>query len=130
MLVLCLVVAGCGTNLGKLLRDDTRLYWQADHVLQVAEPLGLGLEDAAYEAEAAQHRACRGIYAGLVEAAFGERHSSFFDRLWSSLKRLFAALVPIDSVEGCAKAQEAYRRQIQILCRKLEKMGTPTDCPG
>jgi hypothetical protein len=127
---LCLLLAGCGTNTSKLLREDSRLYWQADYVLQIAEPLDLALEDAAYEAEAALNRACRVIYKDLIARAFSAHDASFFEQFWSSLEQVFVALVPVEPVENCATAQRAYKTAIEALCRKLQDMLLAVECPG
>jgi hypothetical protein len=128
--LLCLLMTGCGTNLTKLFREDSRIYWEAEHIVRTAEALDLGLETAAYGAEIVQIEACSIIYGDLMEQLFGERPPSFWARLRSSLAQVFVLFVPVDPVEDCAKAQKEYKREINMLCRILQKHGKPVSCPG
>jgi hypothetical protein len=127
--LLCLLMTGCGTNLTKLFREDSRIYWEADHVVRTAEALDLGLETAAYAAELVQIEACSIIYEDLMEQLLGERKTSFWERLWSSLTQVVVLFVPVAPVQDCAKAQKKYKREINRLCIDLQAHGKSVICP-
>ncbi len=120
----CAALIGCGTNVRKLLEDDSRASWQAYSVVEQAEALDVGLEKPIYDAEAVKDEACEPIYAAAAEK-ISSGTLSFWDQLWSDLVQFVVLVVPIGTVETCAEAHERYEDEIVTLRYRLERFGTP-----
>ncbi len=119
----CAALIGCGTNVRKLLEDDSRISWQAYSAIEQAEALDIGLEGPIYNAEAAKHEACEPIYAAAAER-FSSDTLSFWEELWSDLVQFVVRVVPIDTVETCAKAHKRYKDETLVLRDRLQHMNT------
>ncbi len=119
----CAALIGCGTNVRELLEDDSRISWQAFSAIEQAEALDIGLEGPIYNAEAAKEEACEPIYAAAAER-FPSDTVSFWEELWSDLVQFVVRVVPIDSVETCAKAHKRYKDETRVLRDRLQHINT------
>ncbi len=119
----CVALIGCGTNVRELLEDDSRISWQAYSAIEQAEALDIGLEGPIYNAEAAKEEACEPIYAAAAER-FPSDTVSFWEELWSDLVQFVVRVVPIDTVETCAKAHKRYKDETLVLRDRLQHMNT------
>ena len=86
-----------------------------------ASDLEPGLEDAFYGAEMAKLDACRPIDEAVADAVEAGAMISFDKQFVSDASRLVAFIIPLPSVERCAKAHEDYRREYSALRTRLEK---------
>ena len=127
--VLCALLAGCGTDVNALLEAEGRLWSVTDAILVAAEDLEQGLEDPVYDAESAKQQACEELNAALGERIYAT-DVSFADQFWSDLIRLYVFIVPVGSIEACAVAHKRYRRELFALCRDLEQRGAYAGCPA
>ncbi len=119
----CAALIGCGTNVRELLEDDSRISWQAYSAIEQAEALDIGLEEPVFNAEAAKEEACEPIYAAAAER-FSSDTLSFWEELWSDLVQFVVRVVPIDTVETCAKAHKRYKYETLVLRDRLQHMNT------
>jgi hypothetical protein len=118
---LSLALTSCGTNLPWLIAEDSRLVAEADHAVSTAETLGTGLEQPVYAAEATKSEACKFIYDEVSERL--GRKPRFAEQFRSDLSTLFVLLVPVNDVERCAQAFDAYRASVIALEHRLAALG-------
>ena len=121
LLALCILLAGCGNNVTTLLQEESQLAWDAHQAAMAASDLEPGLEDAFYDAEMAKFEACRPIDEAVADAVEAGSMISFAKQFVSDASRLVAFIIPLPSVERCAKAHEDYRREYSALRTRLEK---------
>ncbi len=117
----CATLIGCGTDVRELLEADSRISWQAYSAIEQAEALDIGLEGPVYDAEAAKEEACEPIYAAAAERLPSDI-LSFWEELWSDVIQFVVRVVPIDTVETCAKAHELYKDETLVLRDRLQHM--------
>ena len=133
LLLLCGLLAGCGTNVRWLLAEQGRLTPEADRLATAAESLGTGIEEPVYDAEDSQLAACRFLTEATVER-MQEDDPTFGEQFVSDLSAVIVLLVPIEPVESCADSIKAYRDSIAQLEHALIKLGvvagTPADSDG
>lgn len=127
-LALCLLAAACGSSPQSLLKEDSRLTWEASSIILAAEDLDDGLADAVYEAEAAKHEACEPIIGAAREQIY-EGQGSFGERFLSDLTQVVSLIVPIRPIDRCARAQRAYKQQVSRLCQRLNARHISMRCP-
>ncbi len=128
LLLLCGLLAGCGTNVQWLLTEQGRLTPEADRLARAAEDLGAGIERSVYDAEDRQLVACR----LLTEAAVAgmQQKPNFGEQFISNLSAVIVLLVPMDPVESCADSIKAYRDSIAHLAGELIKLGVVAGTPA
>lgn len=127
-LLLCGLLAGCGTNVQWLLTEQGRLTPEADRLATAAEPLGSGIEQQVYDAEDAQLQACRFLTEATVERM--QQDPSFGEQFVSDLSEVVVLLVPVAPVEHCADSIRAYRDSIAELERQLVRLGVVAGKPA
>lgn len=115
----CAALIGCGTDVRELLEEDSRISWQAYSAVEQAEVLDIGLEGPVYDAEAAKEEACAPIYAAAAERLPSDI-LSFWEELWSDVVQFVVRVVPIDTVETCAKAHKRYKDETLVLRNRLQ----------
>jgi hypothetical protein len=118
---LALALISCGTNLPWLIAEDSRLVTEADHAVTAAERQGTGMEQPVYEAEATKSEACKFIYDEVSQRL--DREPRFAEQFRSDLSTLIVLLVPVNDVERCARAFEAYRASVVALEHQLAALG-------
>jgi hypothetical protein len=132
LLLLGTLLAGCGTNVQWLLKEQGRLTPEADRLATAAEDLGTGIEQPVYDAEDSQLAACRFLTEATVEGM--QRKPSFGEQFIADLSAVIVLLVPVEPVESCADSLDAYRDSIARLEGELIELGvvagTPADSDG
>jgi len=123
--VLCLAVAGCGTDIQGLLKRDSTLVAKADELAATAEAIDPEMTTEMYDAEDAKRRACETIYKSISEQM--TRQPSFSDELESDVGLFVAYMVPIEEIERCARAQADYAKAVERLQERLK--GPPATTP-
>jgi len=123
--VLCLAVAGCGTDIQGLLKRDSTLVAKADELAATAEAIDPEMTTEMYDAEDAKRRACETIYKSISEQM--TRQPSFSDELESDVGLFVAYMVPIEEIERCARAQADYAKAVERLQERLK--GPPAVTP-
>jgi hypothetical protein len=111
-LVLGVSLSGCGTNIPRLLAEDSALVWEADEFLASVEDMNLGLERSFYRVELERTRACKALYKAVEIRVVRELHEGplpFGDKFVYDAKLLIALLMPMGSVERCRAAIQRYR---------------------
>ena len=86
--IVCLSLAGCGTDVRELLRDDNRLAWEVEEAVASAEDAGSGLDRDMQRAEVAKMDACKEIYEATdarMEREMGGDGLSFTEQFWADL---------------------------------------------
>jgi hypothetical protein len=121
LLLLCSLLAGCGTNVQWLLAEQGRLTPEADRLATAAESLGTGIEKPVYDAEDSQLAACRFLTEATVERM--QADPTFGEQFVSDLSAVVVLLVPVEPVERCADSINAYRDSIAQLEHELIKLG-------
>jgi len=128
LLLLCSLLAGCGTNVQWLLAEQGRLTPEADRLATAAEALGTGIEQPVYDAEDAQLEACRFLTEATVERM--QKDPTFGEQFISDLSVVIVLLVPVEPVERCAGSLNAYRDSIAQLERQLIQLGVVAGTPA
>jgi hypothetical protein len=121
LLLLCGLLAGCGTNVRWLLTEEGQLTPEADQLATAAEGLGTGIEKPLYDAEDRELAACRFLTEAAVEGMQEKEKPSFGEQFVSDLSAVVVLLVPIDPVENCADSINAYRDSIARLKLELDR---------
>ena len=127
VLLLYLILVGCGTSVTGLIQENSELLWHAEDVIGAAEQLDRGLEEPVYDAEAAKHEACQFLTDDTTKRMFAKK-ASFFEKFRDDLGQLFVLIVPVERVERCAAAQERYKETIATLCHDLRRDGISLSC--
>lgn len=127
LLLLCVLLAGCGTNVQWLLAEEGRLTPEADRLAVAAEALGNGIEQPVYAAEDAKIEACRFLNEATVDRIHNE--PSFGAQFVSDLSSVVVLLIPVGPVERCADSLHAYRASIAALERELIELGVIARSP-
>ena len=127
LLLLCSLLAGCGTNVQWLLAEQGRLTPEADRLATAAESLDSGIEKPVYDAEDNQLEACRFLTEATVERL--QQDPTFGEQFVSDLSAVIVLLVPVAPVERCADSLNAYRDSIGQLERELVKLGVVAGAP-
>ena len=120
--IVCLNLAGCGTDVRELLRDDNQLAWEVEEAVASAEDAGSGLDRDMQRAEVAKMDACKEIYEATnarMEREMSGDGLSFTEQFWADLRLLVIRLFPIPSVEHCAEAQADYIAAYESLRERL-----------
>jgi len=128
LLLLCGLLAGCGTNVQWLMAEQGRLTPQADRLATAAEALGTGIEKPVYDAEDAQLESCRFLTEATVERM--QQDPTFGEQFVSDLSEVIVLLVPVEPVERCADSINAYRDSIAQLEHELIKLGVVAGKPA
>lgn len=128
LLLLCSLLAGCGTNVQWLQMEQGRLTPEADRLATAAEALGTGIEQPVYDAEDVQLEACHFLTEATVERM--QKDPTFGEEFVSDLSVVFVLLVPIEPVERCATSLDAYRDSIAQLQRQLIRLGVVAGTPA
>lgn len=119
----CLLLTACGTDILDLVREDSRLTWDAHLLSLAAADLDHGIEDALYDAELEKIEVCAPLNTRVQEEILRRHRASFGKRFVSDLKRLFILIVPVGWIERCAQAHKAFERQFLDLRQRLEGRG-------
>jgi hypothetical protein len=117
LVIACIVLSACGTDVEWLLERDSVLVARADRVAASAEVLEPDITTQMYDAEDAKRAACESIYASISELM--TRPPSFGEELVSDVGAFLAYLFPIDEVERCADAQAKYLSAVEALERRV-----------
>lgn len=128
LLLLCSLLAGCGTNIQWLMAEQGRLTPEADRLATAAEDLGTGIEQPVYDAEDSQLAACRFLTEATVERM--QQDPTFGEQFVSDLSQVIVLLVPVEPVERCADSIRAYRDSIGQLERELINLGVVARTPA
>jgi len=128
LLLLCGLLAGCGTNVQWLMAEQGRLTPEADRLATAAEPLGTGIEKPVYDAEDAQLESCRFLTEATVKAM--QQDPTFGEQFVSDLSEVIVLLVPVEPVERCADSINTYRASIAQLEHELIKLGVVAGKPA
>lgn len=118
--VLMLLLAGCGTDVKRLIGEETRMAWDAHQIAMDAADLEPGLEESIYAAELTKLEACEDINENVAESIRKGGIFSFGEQFMTDLSLLTAYLFPLTSVERCADAHEIYEQEFVTLQQKLE----------
>lgn len=121
LLLLFLALAGCGTDVMSMLREESRFAWHAHETATAASELNLGLEEPLYDAELAKVMACQPVdetVTGYV-GSFGK--VSFGEQFKADLMRVVAFAFPVTSVEKCAMAFKTYKQEYLALSARLKE---------
>jgi len=116
--VLCLALAGCGTDIQWLLKRDSALVAKADEIAATAEAVDPELTTEMYDAEDAKRAACQSIYQSISEQM--TQRPSFGEELEADIGLFVAYFVPIGEIERCAKAQADYRAAVERLQKRVQ----------
>ena len=127
VLLLYLILVGCGTSVTGLIQENSELLWHAEDVIGAAEQLDRGLEEPVYDAEAAKHEACQFLTDATKKRMFASERS-FMEQFRSDFGQLFVLIFPVGRVERCAAAQERYKETIATLCHDLRRDGISLSC--
>lgn len=117
LFAIALLLAACGTDVGWLLRRDSKLVAEADKAATAAEAIDPDLTTPLYDAEDTKRDACQPIYASISQLM--QREPSYGEQLTSDLGLFFAFFFPIDELERCADAQAAYAAAIDDLRKRI-----------
>jgi len=127
VLLLCLILGGCGTSVTGLIQENSELLWRAEDVIGAAEEFDRGLEEPVYDAEDARQEACQFLTEATAKRMFA-RETTFFEQLGSDLGQLVVLILPVGRVERCAQAQKRYKQTIASLCQDLRGKGISLRC--
>ena len=123
------LVSGCGTDLPRLLEEDSGLHWEVDEILSSDEGGDLAGMSAFDRAEIEKSKACGEVYRAAnqrMELEMREGPPPLHDAFFYDLGLLVVFLVPIDVVERCREAIHLYRTEIAKLRDELTgREGTP-----
>lgn len=114
---LCLALAACGTDVHWLLKRDSALVAEADRIATAAEAVDPNLTTDMYDAEDAKRAACQTIYQSISEGM--TRPPTFGEQLVADLGLFVAYLVPIEEIERCAEAEDAYEAAVKALANRI-----------
>jgi hypothetical protein len=118
LLALLLPLAGCGTNVMYLLKEESRVMAEADPLLVSAEEVGNGMERQVYDAEAAKDEACDFLHSAVFDRF--NRDPSFFEQFVSDLSATVVMIFPIGEVEDCAEAFATYTAAVDNLANSMK----------
>ncbi len=124
-IVFCLSLAGCGTDVRELLRDDNQLAWEVEEAVATAEDVGPGLDRDLQSADVTKMEACKEIYEATnarMEREMSGDGLTFPEQFFADLRLLFIRLVPVPSVERCADAQDDYIAAYENLRERLAQL--------
>ncbi len=127
LFVLSLALAGCGTDVMALLREESQITWDAHAVAITASKLDLGLEKPIYDAEFAKLTACQQVDKRATEYIDNFGKLSFAAQLKSDFTRLVVFVFPVPSVENCAVAYKAYEQEYLTLSARLKELSVAPD---
>ena len=119
LLLVCGLLSGCGTNVRWLLTEQGELTPEADRLATAAEGLGKGMEQPVYDAEDRQLAACRFLTDAVAEGM--AQKPSAGQQFVSNLSAVVVLLVPVEPVENCSDAIDAYRESIVQLDHELTR---------
>jgi len=119
LLLVCGLLSGCGTNVRWLLTEQGELTPEADRLATAAEGLGKGMERPVYDAEDRQLAACRFLTDAAAQGM--AQKPSAGQQFVSNLAAVMVLLVPVEPVEICSDAIDAYRESITQLEHELTK---------
>lgn len=120
-LALCILLPGCGNNVMSLLQEEIQIAWDAHQVAMDAGDLEPGIEDAFFDAELAKLEACRPIDEAVAETVEAGGALSFAKQFVGDASRLVAFVIPLPSVEKCAKAHDVFQLEYSALRTRLEE---------
>ena len=124
LLLVCGLLSGCGTNVQRLLTEQGELTPEADRLATAAEDRGGGMEQPLYDAEDRQLTACRFLTDAVAEGM--AQKPSFGQQFVSDLSTVIVLLVPVEPVESCSDAIDAYRESIGQLEQQLAELDART----
>lgn len=127
ILLLCLILAGCGTSVTALLQENSELFWRAEEVIGAADELDRDLGEPVYDAEDVRQKACQFLTDATAKQMFATE-TPFMEQFRSDLERLLVLIVPVERVESCAEAQKHYKNAIETLCQDLRDEGVSLRC--
>ena len=116
----CLATAGCGTDVPVLLEQDSALFWESTFLLEEAAEARVDVGPTLYQTEADKIVACQ----PLTEAMSAQMESGepgFFASMGNDLGHLAAVLIPIEPVEACADAVQAYSAELDVLRMRIRQ---------
>ena len=120
LLLVCSLLSGCGTNVRRLLTEQGELTPEADRLAMAAEDRGGGMEQPLYDAEDRQLAACRFLTDAAAEGM--AQKPSFGQQFVSDLSAVIVLLVPVEPVESCSDAIDAYRDSIAQIEQQLAEL--------
>ena len=120
LVALALLLAGCGTDVKRLIGEETQLAWDAHQVAMDAADLEPGLEEPIYAAELTKLEACEDINENVAESIRKGGIFTFGEQFLTDLSLLTAYVIPLASVERCAEAHETYKQEYVSLRDRLE----------
>ena len=120
LLLVCGLLSGCGTNVRRLLTEQGELTPEADRLAMAAQDRGGGMEQPLYNAEDRQLAACRFLTDAVAEGM--AQKPSFGQQFISDLSAVIVLLVPVEPVESCSDAVDAYRDSITQLEQQLAEL--------
>ena len=120
LVILSFLLAGCGTDVKRLIGEETRMAWDAHQVAMDASELEPGLEEPIFAAEMWKLEACEEINQTVAESIERGGIFSFGEQFLTDLSLLAAYMFPLTSVERCAKAHDHYKQEFVSLRKRLE----------
>ena len=111
ILAMVLALAGCGTNVKRLVERNGELTREADWLLTEDDS---ERTRSFYDAEARRGEACAEIDRATTRR-FEDQDFSLVDGFLSDLTQFAVLLVPVGPVERCAQAQRRYEEAIARL---------------
>ena len=120
VLAACLATAGCGTDVPVLLERDSALFWDSTFLLEEAAEAHVDVGPTLYQTEADKIIACEPLTEQMSEQVESGA-PGFFDSMGNDLGRLVAVLVPVEPVETCAEAVQAYSEELDVLRMRIRQ---------
>lgn len=120
LVLLAFLLAGCGTDVKRLIGEETRMAWDAHQIAMDASELEPGIEESIYAAEMSKLEACEGINGTVAESIEKGGIFSFGEQFLTDLSLLAAYMFPLTSVERCAEAHNTYKQEFVFLQKRLE----------
>lgn len=121
LVALSLLLAGCGTDVKRLIGEETRMAWDAHQIAMDAADMEPGLEEPIYSAEMSKLEACEDINESIADGIRKGGIFSFGERFLTDLSLLTAYLIPLAPVERCAKAHQNYKQEFLTLREQVEQ---------
>lgn len=120
LVVLSLLLAGCGTDVKRLIGEETRVAWEAHQIAMDAAELEPGIVEPLDAAELSKLEACEDINGAIAESIEKGGIFSFGEQFVTDLSLLAAYMFPLTSIERCAEAHDTFSHEFVSLQKRLE----------
>ena len=120
LVVLSFLLAGCGTDVKRLIGEETHVAWEAHQIAMDAAELDPGIVELLDAAELSKLEACEDINQTVAESIEKGGIISFGEQFLTDLSLLAAYMIPLTSVERCAEAHDNFSQEFVSLQKRLE----------